>query len=135
MVDTGNSRLKVLSADLQFRRHVLNEGLEGRSVTGLCLGPAGETLIMVNWRSRTISEITLDGLTTTTSFSHHDLVEPTALALSTAGDLYVADNGAGAVLVFSLSGKLKQKITLSVRQHSNMVNLGHQVKINRIFLF
>ena len=114
MVDTGNSRLKVLSADLQFRRHVLNEGLEGRSVTGLCLGPAGETLIMVNWRSRTISEITLDGLTTT-SFSHQDLVEPTALALSTAGDIYVADNGAAAVLVFSLSGKLKQKITLSVR--------------------
>ena len=54
MVDTGNSRLKVLSADLQFRRHVMNECLEGRSVTGICLGPAGETLILVNWRSSTL---------------------------------------------------------------------------------
>ena len=115
MVDTGNSRLKVLSADLQFRRHVMNECLEGRSVTGICLGPAGETLILVNWRSRTISEITLDTGLTTTSFAHPDLVEPTALALSTEGDIYVADNGAAAVLVFSLSGKLKQKISLSVR--------------------
>ena len=115
MVDTGNSRLKVLSADLHYRRHVVHESLEGRSVTGLCLGPAGESLIMVNWRSRTISQITLDGLTTISSFSHHDLVEPTALALSTAGDIFVADNGAAAVMVFSLSGKLKQKITLSVR--------------------
>ena len=114
MVDTGNSRLKVLSADLQFRRHVVNESLEGRSVTGICLGPRGETLILVNWRSRTITQITLDGLTTNT-FSHPDLVEPTALALSTEGDIFVADNGAAAVLVFSLEGKLKQKITLSAR--------------------
>ena len=115
VVDTGNSRLKVLSADLQFRRHLMNESLEGRSVTGICLGPTGETLILVNWRTRTISQITrLDGLTIS-SFSHQDLVEPTALALSTQGDIYVADNGAAAVLVFSLSGQLKQRITLSPR--------------------
>ena len=114
MVDTGNSRIKVLSADLQFRRHLLNESLEGRSVTGICLGPRGQTLLLVNWRSRTVTQITLDGVTTN-SFSHQDLVEPTALAVSSEGDIFVADNGAAAVLVFSLSGKLKQKITLSVR--------------------
>ena len=114
MVDTGNSRIKVLSADLQFRRHLVNESLEGRSVTGVCLGPRGQTLLLVNWRSRTLTQITLDGVTTN-SFSHQDLVEPTALAVSSEGDIFVADNGAAAVLVFSLSGKLKQKITLSVR--------------------
>ena len=114
VVDTGNSRIKVLSADLQFRRHLLNESLEGRSVTGICLGPRGQTLLLVNWRSRTVTQITLDGVTTN-SFSHQDLVEPTALAVSSEGDIFVADNGAAAVLVFSLSGKLKQKITLSVR--------------------
>ena len=114
MVDTGNSRIKVLSADLQFRRHLINESLEGRSVTGICLGPGGQTLLLVNWRSRTVTQITLDGVTTN-SFSHQDLVEPTALAVSSEGDIFVADNGAAAVLVFSLSGKLKQKITLSVR--------------------
>ena len=114
VVDTGNSRIKVLSADLQFRRHLVNESLEGRSVTGICLGPRGQTLLLVNWRSRTVTQITLDGVTTN-SFSHQDLVEPTALAVSSDGDIFVADNGAAAVLVFSLSGKLKQKITLSVR--------------------
>ena len=114
VVDTGNSRIKVLSADLQFRRHLVNESLEGRSVTGVCLGPRGQTLLLVNWRSRTLTQITLDGVTTN-SFSHQDLVEPTALAVSSDGDIFVADNGAAAVLVFSLSGKLKQKITLSVR--------------------
>ena len=114
MVDTGNSRIKVLSADLKFRRHLVNESMEGRSVTGVCLGPRGQTLLLVNWRSRTLTQITLDGVTTN-SFSHQDLVEPTALAVSSDGDIFVADNGAAAVLVFSLSGKLKQKITLSVR--------------------
>ena len=118
MVDTGNSRLKVLTADLQFRRHIINESLEGRSVTGICMGQAGDTLIIVNWRSRTISEIRVDTGLTTNTFSHTDLVEPTALALSKDGDVFVADNGAAAVLVFSISGKLKQKISLSLRSVS-----------------
>lgn len=34
VLDTGNSRIKVLSGDLEFVRHITNEGLLGRSCTG-----------------------------------------------------------------------------------------------------
>ena len=118
VVDTGNSRLVVLSSNLQFRRHVLNAGLEGRSVTGICLGPSGETLLTVNWRSRTVTEMTLEGVTVS-SLTHPDMMEPIAVAVGRHGDVYVADNGAAAVLVFSPSGKLKQKITV---RNENLCN-------------
>ena len=111
VVDTGNSRLKVLSSSLQFRRHLLNPGLQGRSVTGLCPGAAGQTLLIVNWRSRTVTEMTLEGVTVN-SFTHTDLVEPIAVAVNKEGEVYVADNGAAAVLVFSPAGKLLRRITV-----------------------
>ena len=63
MVDTGNSRIKVLSRNLDFRNHIFNENLEGRSVTGVCLGSSGDTLLTVNWRTKTITEMNLDGRT------------------------------------------------------------------------
>lgn len=34
VLDTGNSRIKVLSQDLEFVKHITNEGLNGRSCTG-----------------------------------------------------------------------------------------------------
>ena len=63
VVDTGNSRIKVLSRNLDFRNHIFNENLEGRSVTGVCLGSSGDTLLTVNWRTKTITEMNLDGRT------------------------------------------------------------------------
>ena len=63
VVDTGNSRIKVLSRTLDFRNHIFNENLEGRSVTGVCLGSSGDTLVTVNWRTKTITEMNLDGRT------------------------------------------------------------------------
>ena len=63
MVDTGNSRIKVLSRNLDFRNHIFNENLEGRSVTGVCLGSSGDTLLTVNWRTKTITEMNLEGRT------------------------------------------------------------------------
>lgn len=35
VLDTGNSRIKVLSLDLEFIRHIENDGLKGRSCTGM----------------------------------------------------------------------------------------------------
>ena len=109
VVDTGNSRIKILDGNLNFQSHILNESLEGRSVTGISLGSSGDTLVTVNWRTKTITEMTLDG-TTIGGFSHDELVEPIAVAVTPDGDLYVADNGVGAVLVFESCGKLKRKI-------------------------
>lgn len=34
VLDTGNSRIKVLSPELEFVKHITNEGLSGRSSTG-----------------------------------------------------------------------------------------------------
>lgn len=34
VLDTGNSRIKVLNENLEFQKHVTNEGLLGRSCTG-----------------------------------------------------------------------------------------------------
>ena len=109
VVDTGNSRIKVLSANLDYQTHVLNECLEGRSVTGVCLGSSGDSLVTVNWRTKTITEISLDGHTIG-AFSHEDLVEPIDVAVNNDGEVLVADNGVGAVLVFEPSGKLLRKI-------------------------
>lgn len=34
VLDTGNSRIKVLNSELEFVKHVTNDGLNGRSCTG-----------------------------------------------------------------------------------------------------
>lgn len=109
VVDTGNSRIKVLSGNLDYQNHITNECLEGRSVTGVCLGGSGDSLITVNWRSKMITEISLDGHTIG-AFSHDDLVEPIAVAINNDGEVLVADNGVGAIMVFETSGKLLRKI-------------------------
>lgn len=109
VVDTGNSRIKVLSPNLDFQTHVLNESLEGRSVTGVCLGSSLDSLITVNWRTKTVTEISLDGITIG-AFTHDEFIEPIAVAINKDGDVLVADNGVGSIMVFESCGKLKRKI-------------------------
>jgi len=109
VVDTGNSRIKVLTPNLDFQGHILNPSLEGRSVTGVCMGSSGDSLITVNWRTKTVTEMSLEG-STIGAFSHDDFVEPIAVAINEDGDVLVADNGVGAVMVFESSGKLKRRI-------------------------
>jgi len=109
VMDTGNSRIKVLTSNLDYQNHVLNHSLEGRSVTGVCLGSSADTLITVNWRTKTVTEISMDGVTIG-GFSHEDFIEPIAVAINADGDVLVADNGVGSVMVFESCGKLKKKI-------------------------
>ena len=52
VADTGNCRIKVLSSELEFIAHIDAEVLGGRSVTGLCLGRTGTSLVVANWRTR-----------------------------------------------------------------------------------
>ena len=63
VVDTGNSRIKKLTANLDFFDHITNEGLEGRSSTGICMGSSKDSLLVINWRTKTVTEMTLDGNT------------------------------------------------------------------------
>jgi len=109
VIDTGNSRVKKLTPNLDYVGHVTNEGLAGRSVTGICMGSSDDSLMVINWRSKTVTEISLDGHTIG-SFTHEDFREPIDLAIDQDGQVLVADNGVGAVLVFESSGKLLKTI-------------------------
>lgn len=60
--------VKVLNSDLEFQRHINNEGLEGRSCTGIAISQQG--LVVVNWRTRRITEMSTLG-DTIRSFSHN----------------------------------------------------------------
>ena len=95
-MDTRNSRIKVLSKKLNFQPHIFNDNLEGRSVTGVCLGSSGDTLVTVNWRTKTITEMSLDGRTIG-GFSHDDMIEPIAVAVNNNDEVLIADNGAGCI--------------------------------------
>lgn len=54
-MDTGNSRVKVLSPELQPVRHIESAGLAGRSCTGVAVNEDCGWLAVVNWRSKTVS--------------------------------------------------------------------------------
>ncbi|XP_024883325.1 tripartite motif-containing protein 2-like isoform X1 [Temnothorax curvispinosus] len=104
ILDTGNSRIKVLNCDLEFQRHVNNEGLEGRSCTGIGISQQG--LVVVNWRTRKITEMTSLG-DTIRSFSHNAFQEPIDIAVDKSyGHILVADNGQSCVFVFDSDGKI-----------------------------
>lgn len=53
---------------MEFQRHINNEGLEGRSCTGIAVSQQG--LVVVNWRTRTVTEMTTLG-DTIRFFSHN----------------------------------------------------------------
>ncbi|XP_015602366.1 tripartite motif-containing protein 2 isoform X1 [Cephus cinctus] len=104
VVDTGNSRIKVLDDNLEFQRHITNEGLDGRSCTGIAVSEQG--LVIVNWRTRTVTEMTSLG-DTIRSFSHNAFQEPIDIAVDRSyGHVLVADNGQCCVFVFDCDGKI-----------------------------
>lgn len=105
VLDTGNSRIKVLSAaDLSFQRHIETPELAGRSCTGIaCTKASG--LVVVNWRTKQVIEMTDAGEVART-FTHAQFQEPIAVAVEPAyGHVLVADNGACCVFVFDSGGK------------------------------
>ncbi|XP_078053205.1 tripartite motif-containing protein 2 isoform X1 [Augochlora pura] len=103
VLDTGNSRVKVLNCDLEFQRHLTNEGLEGRSCTGISISQQG--IVVVNWRTRKITEMSSLG-DTIKSFTHCAFREPVDVAVDrNYGHILVADNGENCVFVFDSDGK------------------------------
>lgn len=104
VLDTGNSRIKVLNSDLEFIKHITNDGLLGRSCTGITLTNNG--LIVVNWRNKSITEMTTDGETIKT-FTYNAFQEPIDVAIDkNYGHVLVADNGMNCVFVFDSDGKI-----------------------------
>ncbi|XP_008198605.2 tripartite motif-containing protein 2 isoform X3 [Tribolium castaneum] len=104
VLDTGNSRIKVLNENLEFVKHITNEGLLGRSCTGITLSSNG--LIVVNWRNKSITEMSKDGETIKT-FTYNAFQEPIDVAVDkNYGHILVADNGMNCVFVFDADGKI-----------------------------
>lgn len=103
ILDTGNSRIKVLTKDLELIRHIKNVGMEERSGTGIALS-SKNTLFIANWRTKYIAEIDFEG-SVIQKFTHSDFVEPIDLAVNSSGQILVADNGASSIFIFEPSGK------------------------------
>ncbi|CAH0554867.1 unnamed protein product [Brassicogethes aeneus] len=108
VLDTGNSRIKVLNEDMEFVKHITNDGLLGRSCTGIAISNDG--LVVVNWRTKFITEMTTDG-ETLKSFTYNAFQEPIDLAVDKSyGHVLVADNGMSCVFVFDAEGKILFKV-------------------------
>ncbi|XP_031349820.1 tripartite motif-containing protein 3-like isoform X3 [Photinus pyralis] len=104
VLDTGNSRIKVLNYDLEFIKHITNEGLNGRSCTGIAVSNHG--LVVVNWRTKAVTEMTILGQTLK-SFTYNAFQEPIDVAVDkNYGHILVADNGMRCVFVFDAEGKM-----------------------------
>ncbi|GBP88495.1 Tripartite motif-containing protein 2 [Eumeta japonica] len=105
VLDAGNSRVKVLDDEtFAFKSHITNEGLAGRSCTGLAVTADG--FLVVNWRTRTLTEVSPDG-TTLRVIRSERLVEPVAVACDAPSRrVAVADNGARTVFVFDQRGDI-----------------------------
>lgn len=108
ILDTGNSRVKVLDTEGRFLGHISTHGLEQHSGTGMDLSPE-QNLVILNWRTKHVTEINSDG-DVVKKFTCPEFVEPTSVAVNSHGEAIVADNGIGKLLVFNNAGKLVNRI-------------------------
>ena len=98
---------------------------EVRSVCpGLCMGLNQDTLVSVNWRTKKVAEMTLDG-EEVGWFTHDEMVEPIGVSVTAQvcsvllhitiqtllqGQFVVLDSGVG-IMVFDQSGNLIREMS------------------------
>lgn len=104
VLDTGNSRIKMLDSDGEYIGHVTSPALDGQSCTGLAVTPQGN-IVVVNWRTKYISTITPDG-DLVNKFTSESFLYPIDVAVNSRGDIIIADNGASKLFIFDACGKL-----------------------------
>ncbi|XP_076451845.1 tripartite motif-containing protein 2-like [Babylonia areolata] len=104
VLDTGNSRVKVMSQNGDFLRALGPEGLESQSATGLCMTPDGN-LAVVNWRTRMVTVMTPEG-DMLRQFTNPGFQEPIDVAVNSRGEVIVADAAASKIFIFDPSGTL-----------------------------
>lgn len=108
VLDTGNSRVKILGPQGSFSHHITGVGLEQHSSTGLALTPSNN-LMLINWRTKYITELDHEGVVVQ-KFTSSEFKEPTSIAVNRHGEVIVADTGLGKLLVFDATGQLICKI-------------------------
>ena len=92
--------------------------LQGRSCTGVAYDSSGDSLLVVNWRSKAVTRMsTRDGATIST-LSYAGFEEPIGISVDTKGNIYVADNGARAIFIFDSNGASRFSIK---RDHFNLL--------------
>jgi tripartite motif-containing protein 2/3 len=123
VLDTGNSRVKVLSSGSNEATFVALHHLSGQSVladsacTGLALRTRSsdkKTLFLSNWRNRTIAELDAKTGQLINNISAPQLIEPTSLAVTSADELVVVDNGASSVFIFDTDGRMRLRISANI---------------------
>ena len=106
VLDTGNSRVLILDENLSKVQQVFTgKGLEQHSTTGMCYLPQSSLLGLVNWRTKQITFLSLQGKFTSQFTSEH-FNEPIAISATSKDEIVVADNGVNKVFVFDMNGKL-----------------------------
>ncbi|KRY92011.1 Tripartite motif-containing protein 2, partial [Trichinella pseudospiralis] len=102
VLDTGHNRIKVIAADGQCKEQFGGPALDGHSAVGLHVG--SDRLLTLNWRSKLVTEWTLDGQAVK-SFTFSEFVEPVDLAVDSRQRVVVLDTGAMKVFVFDHDDK------------------------------
>ncbi|CAH1772261.1 unnamed protein product [Owenia fusiformis] len=141
VLDTGNSRIKVLKEDGTLIGHVNSVGLQNQSGTGIAMTPR-DTIVVVNWRTKFITEMNLDG-EMVNKFTSPELVEPIDVAVNSAGEIIIADNGAGRLFMFDSEGRMINKIaskgdkqgqlklitSVTIGKHDEILVTDHRIQI------
>ena len=108
VLDTGNSRVCVVSARDGTLQRCLRPGkaVEGGSATGLAIMAAGTQLALVNWRSKKVFIVdTVEG-EIVKEMTSPEFVEPIDVAVTSKGEIVVADSGARRVFKFDTQGNM-----------------------------
>lgn len=109
VLDTGNSRIKVLDSDLNFLKHIGSHGLEHHSSTGMALSPVTGNLVVINWRTKEVTEMDYEGLVVK-KFTSDRFIEPISIGVNSHGEVIIADNGLSKLVMFDSEGNFLREI-------------------------
>lgn len=132
VLDAGNSRIAVLDCALRHRRYLVGvPGLEERGAVSLALTRGGDSLVVVNWRTRQVTELRTSTSTTddpvVRQVTSSSLQEPTAVAAMSDGRLVVADNAVGCVFIVDQSANESRLVG------TKSTSPGHLHLINAVY--
>lgn len=105
VLDTGNSRIKVLGKDGSVLRHLGPVGVESQGATGISVLTNGQ-LAVVNWRTKFVSILDPVEGSLVRQYTAPAFVEPIDIAVNSRNEVIVADSGARKIFKFDQIGNL-----------------------------
>ncbi|GFR94523.1 tripartite motif-containing protein 2-like [Elysia marginata] len=145
VLDTGNSRVCVVSArDGSLQKCLApNRATEGGSATGLAVMAAGTQLALVNWRSKKVFVLDTNDGEIVKEMTTPEFVEPIDVAVTSKGEIVVADSGARRVFKFDTQcnmvtsfgshgdrdGQFKVITALCVGRNDDILVADHRIQV------